>query len=845
MNPSGDSKSGALIVRVKRKRVEEAPNSLVIVQESFENYGNNRHREKSLSSNFASLSTAGNDTNNFPKAKKLLLERVNTIDRQIVQFTGDLSMSKGLNADGKSEASDNYLPDIDAETISLLIEHRQNSFKSTLTDAQTSGENISAKEEGSCSKSRPLLEKYENVSEQTEIVWTTSGKKTLRGSKENEKFVVVDILRESIAKRRQIDEQSNSLLTFGPGTMDTSGVMISSNPNIAKAVRIVNPITRTVFAPSILKAFRCNNFDDMALALRDSVDLNYRCPEENCITALMVAAMHANSRMTQRLIALGADPNIADGYAKRALDYAREAQCRYYEESNNSKGLLAAKVARELESAMLKSQSPVNSLFSSRKGGRRGTAKGGNNAINEDAEIDSDGAADDDYVIDLYCVPATYFASVADGIEDILAVASDGTPGMTSSGSAGDCVISPSVPIVSIPGLHLGQNGSVELFEEDDDWADQADDEEIDSNDERFDGNDYPDEEGSADDINGGLYEDLDDYHDRSNSFDSDSDCDKYNKDTPFYTTKYKKSIQKKTRTNGNVPIDHEKSVRFGGDCGGVDDNEDDDDDDDGDNDRKEDNYEATDDNSDDDDDNVDVYHPSSRRSSGAPKFHTRQPERQNSKSIMRPHLIDYEDPFMRPTKDSLQVLWGGRTDGLSENIKISSDRIRGHGTVLMGTALSQQSHFGMTNDVIIASGSSETNIEDSSYVSTNDLLTNETHNVKWNTPSMKPSWIFSENLGEIERDREVETTTAHQNRLSQMAERSGFDFASVPTEFDRYGMPKYGCELSDSDYDVDISDAPTGYSMEAYDSEIDKEDSSIGECSDRLDCDEMEDGNL
>lgn len=48
-------------------------------------------------------------------------------------------------------------------------------------------------------------------------------------------------------------------------------------------------------------------------------------------------------------------------------------------------------------------------------------------------------------------------------------------------------------PIVQVEGLHISENGNVELvFQYDSDWSDLADDEDPDSNDERFFGNDYP-----------------------------------------------------------------------------------------------------------------------------------------------------------------------------------------------------------------------------------------------------------------------------------------------------------------------------------------------------------------
>jgi hypothetical protein len=333
--------------------------------------------------------------------------------------------------------------------------------------------------------SQPTTDDKSNVyvNDRKSSVWIPHGKKLHRSASKEETMIIVDVSQEA-----QLEISSSNV-----PTQSESHVYIESmNEELPPAtkIKVYDPASR-MMDDAIDKAWRVGDFNAVANALSRGANVNFQrdAIRNGGVTALMAAVKHCNARMVKRLLDNGARTDI-----------------------KNSSNMTAVDLLHSLAIPATKQDAYMDISIALNKA----MTKYHMNVLRQDdslaAAITVSSAADVEYVYDIFRYKANTNKRSYDTLNSDAPIADK--PSATAPQT--------SPPIIAVPGIHIHQDGNVDLvFAYDSDWSELGDDEDVDSNDERFEGNDYPeDEDDDADD------EDVDPEELRKNIKDEDSDSD-------------------------------------------------------------------------------------------------------------------------------------------------------------------------------------------------------------------------------------------------------------------------------------------------------------------------------
>lgn len=262
-----------------------------------------------------------------------------------------------------------------------------------------------------------------------------------------------------ISKKRVFSDTNMVVVDMAQVESQIPSVQASSS----RSSKILDPASR-LLQRGIIVALEKGNFDDLSAALIQGADADVQTPLSGKFggsTALMAAVAHSNIRMVKRLLLKDVNPAALNAEGKMALDLLKETK-RNREVNIEIRLLL---------------QSAVSKYYANQQ--RAGSRKVSSN---------------DNYVMDIYCVPSSSSTAAAPVSVFKSAETTAATAAAGSSSSDG-------VSVVRIEGLTVTSEGDVLIYdnEHDSDWSDLGDDEDPDSNDERYEGNDYPEEEEDED----------------------------------------------------------------------------------------------------------------------------------------------------------------------------------------------------------------------------------------------------------------------------------------------------------------------------------------------------------
>jgi hypothetical protein len=446
MEPSS-STSMSLIIRVKRRRIDEPAETICLFDD---NQAMQQKKRKSIIDEMASQLTLKDTAMPPVKRNKLILKRVSTVENSREGNLDELTMTAANRPRKRKDGVEDNADEVNRETSLTAMKRAK-------------------------------------------VLVTQSSKSiSLPGFDNN--IVLVDSM--------QIYEQ--------PIIPPPSSSINSNTQQVTPTkTKILDPPTR-LLERGILTALHRGDFTEISSALIQGANPEYQLENtKGGYTALMVAAIHGNLRMIERLLLRNVNVLIKNTNGQMAYDLIIKETNRNRIDCEKIRYVLE-KAASKQQVVSYHIQNQENECFLIRQTLQQQQQQQQSTPIASQKLMANhlhQQHYEEDYVVDIY--------TVDDDTNTVTNLLSTNAPPVTTSATTTAATTTSTeveetiFSILKVEGLRIDDTGRVELVAYDSEWSDLADDEDPDSNDERYYANDYPEE---SDEDNGGqLFDDNDD----------------------------------------------------------------------------------------------------------------------------------------------------------------------------------------------------------------------------------------------------------------------------------------------------------------------------------------------